>query len=179
MFSLFSRNFGPVDDALGDKDAATECLRRHKLRNDSVIVDLFQGLMKSTMECKTCAHKQACFDVYGSLSVPIPSKASKAGGGSGGGDGGGGGAGRTTLADCLDHFSAQEQLGGDNAWYCSTCKEHREALKQVSVWTPPEVLVIQLKRFRITSKGQRIKIEDEICIPAALDVAPYLAGKCS
>jgi ubiquitin C-terminal hydrolase len=93
--------------------------------------------------------------------------------------GGGGGGGGSTLADCLNLFSAQEQLDGDNAWFCPKCKEHREAFKQVTLWTLPNVLVVHLKRFRQSGGGRRSKIEGVIDFPVeGLDLAPFLAGEC-
>jgi ubiquitin C-terminal hydrolase len=36
------------------EDAVADAWRRHRLRNDSVIVDNFQGLLKSTVTCNAC-----------------------------------------------------------------------------------------------------------------------------
>lgn len=33
-------------------------------------------------------------------------------------------------------------------WYCSKCKEHKEATKQMAVHRLPEILIVHLKRFR-------------------------------
>lgn len=52
-----------------------------------------------------------------------------------------------TLAECLQLFEERETLGKDNMWYCSTCKEHVRASKQLQIWTLPEVLIVHLKRF--------------------------------
>ena len=37
-----------------DSEVATEAWQRHKSRNDSVIVDLFQGQLKSKLTCPVC-----------------------------------------------------------------------------------------------------------------------------
>lgn len=49
-----------------------EAWRIHKLRNDSVIVDLFQGIYKSTLVCPICAHVSITFDPFSDLSLPLP-----------------------------------------------------------------------------------------------------------
>jgi hypothetical protein len=36
------------------EDEVADAWRRHRLRNDSVIVDNFQGLLKSTVTCNEC-----------------------------------------------------------------------------------------------------------------------------
>lgn len=37
-----------------DAEVANEAWRRYKSRNDSVIVDLFQGQLKSKLTCPVC-----------------------------------------------------------------------------------------------------------------------------
>lgn len=44
----------------------------HKQRNDSVIVDLFQGVYKSTLVCPVCSHVSITFDPFSDLSLPLP-----------------------------------------------------------------------------------------------------------
>jgi len=39
-----------------------------------------------------------------------------------------------TLYDCLDCFSQLEKLEMENAWFCSNCKEHREANKKIELF---------------------------------------------
>lgn len=40
---------------------AEEAWQRHKMRNDSFIVDLFQGQFKSKLVCPTCSKVTECF----------------------------------------------------------------------------------------------------------------------
>lgn len=44
----------------------------HKRRNDSVVVDLFQGIYKSTLVCPICWHVSITFDPFSDLSLPLP-----------------------------------------------------------------------------------------------------------
>jgi len=46
----------------------------HKLRNDSVVVDLWQGMYKSTVVCPVCEVVSVTFDPFMDLSVPLPIK---------------------------------------------------------------------------------------------------------
>ena len=43
-----------------------------RARNDSAIVDHFQGLLKSTLDCPNCGHHKRKFDPFMYLSVPLP-----------------------------------------------------------------------------------------------------------
>ena len=49
--------------------------------------------------------------------------------------------------------------------YCPTCKEQREASKQMSVWRLPHTLVIQLKRFSFRNALWRDKIDKLVEFP--------------
>ncbi|KAF8316815.1 cysteine proteinase [Clavulina sp. PMI_390] len=46
--------------------------KAYKKRNDSVVVDLFQGQYKSSIICPSCNHASITFDPFMYLSVPIP-----------------------------------------------------------------------------------------------------------
>jgi ubiquitin C-terminal hydrolase len=61
---------------LGKSDElfAEECWQNHKKRNDSIIVDTFHGLLKSTLNCLVCQETSIKFDPFFYLSVPLPSK---------------------------------------------------------------------------------------------------------
>ncbi len=51
------------------------------------------------------------------------------------------------LDDCLRLFTQSEKLTSDNPWYCSRCKKHQEAVKQMNLWKLPKYLIVSLKRF--------------------------------
>ena len=57
-----------------DKAWAAESWARYKLRNDSVIVDWFQGQIKSLLVCPECQTESVVFDPFMCLSVPLPQK---------------------------------------------------------------------------------------------------------
>ncbi|XP_016073963.1 PREDICTED: ubiquitin carboxyl-terminal hydrolase 11 isoform X2 [Miniopterus natalensis] len=61
-------------DAAGrpDHEVAQEAWQNHKRRNDSVIVDTFHGLFKSTLVCPDCGNVSVTFDPFCYLSVPLP-----------------------------------------------------------------------------------------------------------
>ena len=51
------------------------------------------------------------------------------------------------IYDCLNLFSSEEILEGDNEWYCNICKQHRDVNKKMEIYKSPYYLIIQLKRF--------------------------------
>ncbi|KAJ1731367.1 hypothetical protein LPJ61_002569 [Coemansia biformis] len=63
-----------VPDANGRPDAeiADEQWDIYKRRNDSVVVDLFQGQFRSTLVCPVCNHVSVMFDPFMYLTLPLP-----------------------------------------------------------------------------------------------------------
>eukprot|EP00731_Ephydatia_muelleri_P017744 Em0010g842a len=45
-----------------DKEAAEKSWKNHRKRNDSIIVDLFQGQFRSTITCRACGYRSVTFD---------------------------------------------------------------------------------------------------------------------
>lgn len=75
----------PEQDNMLEELQAQEFWSNHKLRNDSIIVDMFQGShssiyntenckgqLKSCITCPTCARKVNTFDPFMFLSLPLP-----------------------------------------------------------------------------------------------------------
>uniref|UniRef100_A0A8C4QCP5 ubiquitinyl hydrolase 1 n=1 Tax=Eptatretus burgeri TaxID=7764 RepID=A0A8C4QCP5_EPTBU len=61
----------PNSDSRPDQMVADEAWNQHKLRNDSFIVDLFQGQYKSKLVCPVCAKVSITFDPFLHLPVPL------------------------------------------------------------------------------------------------------------
>ncbi|CAM9189488.1 unnamed protein product, partial [Hapterophycus canaliculatus] len=135
-------------------------------RNRSIIVDLFQGQLRSALQCGVCGHRSVTFDPFMYLTVPLPEECCAAFDGNGGGregDAGSRGEGRgrrrprqeaggVSLEACIRRFCEVETLEGDNAWYCSKCKKPQPASKKLDLWKVPPVLIVHLKRFAGSSK---------------------------
>ncbi|KAJ7976227.1 Ubiquitin carboxyl-terminal hydrolase [Quillaja saponaria] len=67
--------YSEVNDAEGRpvEEVAEEYWRNHLARNDSIIVDLFQGQFQSTLVCPVCHKVSITFDPFMYLSLPLPS----------------------------------------------------------------------------------------------------------
>lgn len=112
-----------------DEKDAMEAWKNYLLRNKSIIVDIFQGQMKSTLQCLVCGHVNVRFEPFMYLSLPIAD-------------------GSRSLEDCMELYLAPEILRGENQWYCSQCKAHVDARKKTDLWILPPILIVHLKRFR-------------------------------
>ncbi|KAL3312670.1 Ubiquitin carboxyl-terminal hydrolase 8 [Cichlidogyrus casuarinus] len=129
----------------------------HKSFNESIIVELFQGQLHSTVICETCNFNSTTFDTFMYLSLPIPGKSSKC-----------------SLHDCLNEFLSKEVLIG--VWMCPTCKTTRNATKRTTIWRLPPYLLIHFKRFSFTEIKNE-KICTIIDFPITLDLTTKVEHK--
>ena len=82
-----------------DAQKATESWKRYLRRDDSKIVDLFVGQLKSTLQCTVCGHCCVTFDPFWDLSLPIPPSARSVS--------------SVKVQHCLELFAKEEILDGD------------------------------------------------------------------
>lgn len=61
-------------DPRPDEIVASESWENYKKRNDSIIVDTFHALLKSTLVCPDCSLVSVTFDPFCYLSLPLPVK---------------------------------------------------------------------------------------------------------
>ncbi|KAJ1817558.1 hypothetical protein LPJ56_004039, partial [Coemansia sp. RSA 2599] len=62
----------PDADGRPDDVVAKEQWDIHRRRNDSVVVDLFQGQFRSTLVCPQCSRLSVTFDPFMYLTLPVP-----------------------------------------------------------------------------------------------------------
>jgi len=82
-----------------------------------------------------------------------------------------------TLGNCIELFTEKEELGPDDPWFCSKCKEFRQATKKFDLWSLPPVLVVHMKRFLHRGKWTREKLDSVVDFPLeSLDLGQYVMG---
>ncbi|TKY88053.1 hypothetical protein EX895_003149 [Sporisorium graminicola] len=132
----------------------------YRMRNDSLIVDWFQGQFRNKLTCLTCGKTSTTYEAFTYLSLPVPH---------------GRGVGKVTLQQCLDAFVREEVLDKGDMWNCPRCKKPRKATKRLSISRLPQILLIHLKRFSF--KGPFTdKIDTMVTFPTAtaLDLTNYM-----
>jgi hypothetical protein len=80
-----------------------------------------------------------------------------------------------SLSSCFELFALAEKLDENNEWFCPKCREFVQADKKIDIWSVPEVLVIQLKRFSGAGMTGH-KIEALVDFQDELDLGPYVVG---
>jgi ubiquitin C-terminal hydrolase len=78
-----------------------------------------------------------------------------------------------TLLDCFQLYVQGEILEDENAWYNEKTGEKEKVKKQISFWSFPTILVIDLKRFN----SRRVKLQNLVNFPLDnLDLSKYVIG---
>lgn len=80
------------------------------------------------------------------------------------------------LEKCFKYFSTNETLDENNKWFCPNCRDFVCADKKMDIWSAPEVLVIQLKRFIRYNECYMRKLDTTVNYPSEIDISQYLAG---
>lgn len=149
-----------VDDQLSDQQKALESWKRYLRMDNSKVVDIFVGQLKSTLRCTSCGHCSVTFDPFWDLSLPIPVRT-----------------GQVRLQQCFDHFTREEVLDGDEKPTCSKCQIRRKCTKSFTIQKFPKILVLHLKRFSPTERF-RGKLNVTVDFPlTGLDLSSYAASR--
>jgi ubiquitin carboxyl-terminal hydrolase 8 len=144
-----------------------KALQTYNAKSYSIITEIFQNMISSTLQCPICNFHTYNFDPCLIISLPIPEPTidmnlinqkmqtfkhlcetqqkmienhfigqqiseSKQ---------------KFTLNDCFQIMNNVEQLDEINMWKCPHCDIKVSAYKQLSIWIPSKIMIIQLKRF--------------------------------
>ncbi|XP_068778662.1 ubiquitin carboxyl-terminal hydrolase 21 [Struthio camelus] len=123
-------------ELLSDDERANQMWKRYLEREDSKIVDLFVGQLKSCLKCQACGYRSTTFEVFCDLSLPIPKK--------------GFAGGKVSLHDCFSLFTKEEELDSENAPVCDKCRQRTRSTKKLTIQRFPRILVLHLNRFSTT-----------------------------
>ncbi|XP_071014597.1 ubiquitin carboxyl-terminal hydrolase 8-like isoform X3 [Oncorhynchus clarkii lewisi] len=146
------------NDDLDDQRAANQAWTKHKLLNESVIVALFQGQFKSTVQCLTCHRKSRTFETFMYLTLPLAST------------------NKCSLQDCLKLFSKEEKMTDQNKVFCRHCKALRDSVKKLEIWKVPPIILVHLKRFSYEGRWKQ-KLQTTVDFPLEnLDLSQYVIG---
>lgn len=143
---------------------------RKPVRYRSIVSDVFDGRILSSVQCLTCNTVSETLETFQDLSLPIPSKdqvdmlkhsSKRQPAADTQSEPSVGWLGwlynwfwswiagpKVTLEDCLSAFFSADDLKGDDMYRCDRCKKLRNGVKFSSLLSLPEVLCIHLKRFR-------------------------------
>jgi ubiquitin carboxyl-terminal hydrolase 8 len=146
-------NVNSDKDIIGRK--CYEMMRQMYTKNYSEMLNLFYGIQMSVITDVTDASKILSispepFSII-SLSIPIVEIPES---------------GKTrvpSLLDCFSHYCSGEVMEGENAWFNDETKQYQNVKRGMMYWSLPNIMIIDLKRVRYTSRGpEKVTIPVEI-----------------
>jgi len=110
------------------------------------IQDIFGGKLINETQCLRCENVQNREEDFMDLSLQIP--------------------GSVSLNECLRKFSHATLLNESNKYECLKCRCKQEAFSRMRIKSPPQVLVIHLKRFQYIEEYRSFrKLFDRVEFP--------------
>lgn len=125
----------------------------YKFKNQSIIVDLFNGFFCSTVTCPLCNYVNSVEDPFMLLSLPVPRQNYKP----------------VLLEECFNLFQQEQVFDANNAWKCPKCNKTVRAKYKIFIKETPRILIIHLKRF-YGHGFFATKIESDVRYPDEIDV---------
>ena len=137
---------------------AIDCFKMMKnmyKKEYSEILTLFFGISVSTITSLSGEKYASTPEPFFMIQLPLPNKKN------------------ISLIDCVDLYTEQELLKGDNMYYNEKGKKKEEVKKDIKFWSLPDVLVVTLKRFSNNMKKNKSYVDFPL---EDLDMSPYVVG---
>ena len=120
-----------------------------RIQETTFIHKLWGGYLRSQIKCCKCGYESNTYDSILDISLEIKGP---------------------SVRSAFKHFTDPEILDDDNKYNCDNCKKKRRAIKQFTIFEPPNALVIHLKRFECGGGGlysggkinKFVRFEDEL-----------------
>lgn len=159
-----------------EEESAKQAWKRYLTNDNSQVVDIFVGQLKSELKCCHCGHVSTTYDPFWDLSLQIPNN-NEAGSSSSYSsrysNSNSTSSSSVSLTDCMDAFTKEEILDGDEKPTCERCKTRRKCSKKFSIQKLPNVLVLHLKRF--SGERYRSRLSTLVKFPLTkFDVSSYV-----
>ena len=133
---------------------------------EKMISSLYEGTMVDYVRCQTCGHESQREDKFMDLSLTVRNDFDKVV--------------NESVEKAIENYSSEEQLTGDNQYFCQQCNAKSDACKGLKLKSLPHILMLQLKRFDLDYETmQRKKLNDKVTFPLILNLNPYITGRKS
>jgi ubiquitin C-terminal hydrolase len=147
--------------AKNDKDMmAKECYKMMSqmyAKDYSEIVSIFCGIHVSRIQSITTGKGLSMRpEPFFLLSLPIPT-----------------GSNTVTIEACMNEYTKQERLEGENAWFNEKTNQKEDVDKDLVFWSLPDVLIIHLKRWNYMGRKDQRQVD---CNLDMLDLRKYVHG---
>jgi|SaaInlStandDraft_7_1057024.scaffolds.fasta_scaffold02109_2 ubiquitin C-terminal hydrolase len=134
-YKPYKGNFKTINDILTGNIMAQIQWQRFISVEYSAIKILFTGQFHEYTKCYYCNYTNNRFDIFQNIQLDITAN---------------------NLIDCFENFNKQKRLDKNNKIYCEFCHIKNQAYVKTDIWKFPQILIINLKRFKMNDYGQII-----------------------
>ncbi|ETO22039.1 ubiquitin hydrolase Ubp16 [Reticulomyxa filosa] len=120
-------------------DAFQMSALKHEKKKTTIVHKIWGGYLRSQVKCCACGKESNTYDSILDLSLEMKD---------------------CSVTEALKHFTAKESLEGNNKYFCKQCNTLQKAIKQLTIFEPPNVLVLHLKRFQYESERESSRLRD-------------------
>ena len=163
------------NDQLDENKMLSLFINEFKRNYNSIISDLFYGLMETKSQCLRCNQIKYNFQIYSFLEFPLEKVNQYCYN-----------TGKRNnyimnnnknpdinLYECFEYYGNMELMNGDNQMYCNICKCCFDSLYGSVLYTAPNNLIINLNR------GRGAVYECKVNFPEILDLSNFVSFKNS
>ena len=136
-------------DQLNEIDMLNVFFKEFQDNNNSIISNLFYGVLETKSQCQGCGNIKYNFQIYSFIEFPLQQvnnycarkgKINQASKGNKNPD--------VDLIDCFQYHSNIDLMTGDNQMYCQICQKLCDAYYGNEIYSLPHYLIINLNRGR-------------------------------
>ncbi|CAD8067833.1 unnamed protein product [Paramecium sonneborni] len=138
------------------QDLSKEWWDYSKSRENSLVLDYFQGQLLHTIKCSICGSSSYAFDTFQDTSLAI-ARAFKI-------------LEDMNLERLLDKYVIEEAI---DDYYCSKCKKHQKVKRKFTIWRLPHILMFHIKRFEFR-RFSSDKLNHRVIFPLELDMREFV-----
>ena len=140
------------------------------MKYNSIISNLFYGMIETKSKCMKCQNIKYNFQVYSFLEFPLEQvnkycfdlgKRNNYSNTNKNPD--------VNLYECFNYYGNLEKMTGDNQMYCNICRRNCDAFYQTSLYSLPNYLIINLNR------GKGAVYECKVIFPEYLNLLNFVS----
>ena len=137
-----------------------EMMKNMYCKEYSEFLKIFYGIHVSKLETITGEYLTSTPEPFLLLDLPLPDKTQESNE-------------SCTLGDCLEMYTKEELLDGENKYKIEKTGEWVDAKKQILFWSLPDILIITIKRFSNSLKKNEALVDFPL---VNLDLSKYVIG---
>jgi len=158
------------NDQLNEQKMKELFMNEFEINYNSIISDLFYGILEIKSQCQGCKSIKYNFQVYSFIEFPLEkvnqfcfNVGRKINNNNKNPD--------IDLYECFEYYRSQELMTGDNRMYCNICNNTCDSLYENSLYSTPKYLIINLNR------GRGAVYECNVIFPDVLELHDFVSDK--